>query len=51
MGVIVLPDQVAVGGSHQAFDEYGDLKDEKMKAMVEGLGIKLTEFLRTHKSK
>lgn len=51
MGVIVLPDQVAVGGSHQAFDENGDLVDEKMKALVEGLGVTLTEFLTTHKSK
>jgi NAD(P)H-dependent FMN reductase len=45
MGVIVLPSQVAVGNSFQAFDNDGNFKDEKMRERVEGLGIELSNFL------
>ena len=40
MGVIVLPDQVAVSDSYRAFDDDGNLADEKLHAKVEGLGEK-----------
>lgn len=45
IGVIVLPDQVAVGKAHEAFDEDGHLKEPKQQAAVEKLGINTTEIL------
>jgi NAD(P)H-dependent FMN reductase len=45
MGVIVLPEQVAVSGSFQAFDDEGNFIDEKMKKRVEKLGANLAEML------
>ncbi len=50
IGVIVLPDQVAVSGADQAFDEQGSLTDEKQQARVTGLGTTLAEFLRKQNS-
>ncbi len=35
IGVLVLPDQLAVGQAHQAFDADGRLKDEKQRATLE----------------
>lgn len=45
IGVIVLPDQVAVPQAHEAFQADGTLKDPKRQAAVEGLGRTLAEFL------
>ena len=45
IGVMVLPDQRAIGGAMDAFDETGHLKDEKQKASIEGLGTQLAEVL------
>jgi NAD(P)H-dependent FMN reductase len=45
IGVIVLPDQVAVPQAHEAFHADGTLKDPKRQAAVEGLGRALAEFL------
>ncbi len=38
IGVIVLPDQIAVPQAFEAFDEAGELKDSKQQAKVQGLG-------------
>ena len=45
IGVIVLPDQIAVAQAHEAFNPDGPLKDPKRQAGIEGLGRTLTEFL------
>ena len=45
MGVIVLPAQVAVSKSFQAFDDNGNFNDEKMQEKVEKLGANVTEML------
>lgn len=41
IGVLVLPDQEAIGNAHQAFDENGNLKDESQQASILQLGRKL----------
>ncbi|MEO2018758.1 MAG: NAD(P)H-dependent oxidoreductase [Fuerstiella sp.] len=38
IGVIVLPDQIAVSRAFDAFDDDGQLKDEKQQARVQALG-------------
>jgi NAD(P)H-dependent FMN reductase len=38
IGVVVLPDQLAVGRAHEAFGADGRLKDERQHAAVEALG-------------
>ena len=45
IGVLVIPDQVAVGGAHTAFDEDGDLVDESRRASIRGLGESVTKLL------
>lgn len=45
IGVIVLPDQKAISNAFQAFDETGNLKDEKQRSDVQHLGSKLTTIL------
>lgn len=37
IGVLVLPDQLAIGRAHEAFDETGALKDARQAAGVEAL--------------
>jgi chromate reductase len=46
IGVLVLPDQVAISKAHDAFDASGILKDGKQQASVEALGGSLTDLLR-----
>lgn len=41
IGVLVLPDQKAIGNAHQAFDEHGKLKDESQQESILQLGRKL----------
>ena len=48
IGVIVLPDQVAVSAAHEAFDESGKLKDPKRAAQVAGVARGLAGFLLKH---
>jgi len=45
IGTLVLPDQKAVGNAYQAFDENGNLKDEKQRTDIYNLGSKLATFL------
>ena len=46
IGVIVLPDQVAVPQAHEAFDSQGALKDAKLAAKVKSLAESLVETTR-----
>lgn len=48
MGVIVLPEQVAVPKAHEAFDADGRLKDERFAKQVTEVARKLAEFLKKH---
>ena len=45
IGVIVLPDQIAVAKAHEAFQPDGSLVDPKRQAGVLGLGKTLASFL------
>ena len=45
IGVIVLPDQVAIGAAHEVFDDAGLIKDERKAAQVASLARGLTNFL------
>jgi chromate reductase, NAD(P)H dehydrogenase (quinone) len=45
IGVLVLPDQVAVPRAFEAFNPDGSLKDAKQQASVTGLGDKLARIL------
>jgi chromate reductase len=45
IGVTVLPDQRAVPGAFSAFDDAGQLKDEKLRQSVQALGTKLANVL------
>jgi len=45
LGVIVLPDQIAVAKAHEAFQPDGSLVDPKRQAGVEGLGKTLASFI------
>jgi hypothetical protein len=50
IGVIVLPDQLALGAAYEAFDDAGKLKDEKKHKQVAGIAKSLVNFLSKHKS-
>ena len=45
LGMIVLPDQIAVSQAFNAFDPTGNLNDAKQQASVEGLGSTLAAFI------
>ena len=45
IGVIVLPEQIAVAKASEAFNADGSLKDPKQQAGIEGLGHTLVSFL------
>ncbi len=48
IGVIVLPDQVAVSKAHEAFDEKGGIKDERSAKQVTRVAQGLVDFLKKH---
>lgn len=50
IGVVVLPDQIAVPTAHEAFAPDGSLVDPKQHAAVRGLGVTLAQFLATVKA-
>jgi NAD(P)H-dependent FMN reductase len=45
LGVLVLPDQIAVARAHEAFRPDGSLLDPRQQAGIEGLGKTLASFL------
>jgi len=45
IGVIVLPEQMAVSKAHEAFDATGKLKDPKQEVAVKKIGANLADFL------
>jgi NAD(P)H-dependent FMN reductase len=45
LGVIVLPEQIAVAKAHEALQPDGSLRDPKQQAGIEGLGHTLASFL------
>ncbi|MEE8054714.1 MAG: NAD(P)H-dependent oxidoreductase [Gammaproteobacteria bacterium] len=45
IGVLVIPDQVAVGEAHKAFGPDGNFVDEKIQESVKGLGKDVTKLL------
>jgi len=45
IGVIVLPDQIAVSKAHESFAPDGSLKDTSQQAGIEGLGRTLASFV------
>ena len=46
IGVIVLPDQMALSKADQSFDTAGKLKDPKQEAGIKNIGAALAEFLK-----
>ena len=46
IGVLVIPDQVAVGEAHTTFDAGGVLIDEGRRASIQGLGQSVAKLLR-----
>jgi NAD(P)H-dependent FMN reductase len=44
--VLVLPDQVALSFAHEAFTMDGNLKDIKLQARVEGLGVAVADLIK-----
>lgn len=50
IGVIVLPDQIAVPKAHEAFDDAGQLRDAKLRDGVHGLGRTLASTVRKLKT-
>lgn len=45
IGVLVLPEQKAVPGAYQAFDENDNLQDEALRIAVRELGIRLADVV------
>lgn len=45
IGVLVIPDQIAVPGAMKVFDEQGQLTDDAQRKGVEGLGASLAQLL------
>lgn len=48
IGVMVLPDQVSIPKAHEAFDDQGALKEERLAKQVRGVAESLVAFLKKH---
>lgn len=46
LGMVVVPDRVAVGRAHEAFDEQGVIKDPAQRRSLEELGAKTARFVQ-----
>jgi len=46
IGVIVIPEQVAIPKAYEAFNEDGSLKDQKHQEQVRNIGARVTEVTR-----
>jgi chromate reductase len=46
IGVLVLPDQVAISKAHEAFNESGQLQNVKQQNSIEALGSNLAQMLQ-----
>lgn len=46
LGVLVIPQQRAVGGAANAFDADGKLQDSAQQAAVEGIGVRVVDLVR-----
>lgn len=46
INVLVVPNQIAVSGAADAFDEKGNLKDEKKQAQVIAIGLRVAEVTK-----
>lgn len=46
IGVLVLPDQVAISKAHEAFNEAGQLQNVKQQNSIEALGSNLAQMLQ-----
>ncbi len=51
IGVIVLPDQIAIPKAHEAFNEDGTLKDPKQQSTVQNLARTLTQVITKLRTK
>lgn len=49
IGVMVLPDQMAISKAHEALDSLGKLKDPKQETAVKQIGANLVDFLTRFK--
>lgn len=45
IGVMILPDQIAVARAHEAFDENNSLKDKKQEEQVKKIGANVAKIL------
>lgn len=44
LGVLVVPNQIAIAAAHQAFNEAGDLVDQDKQAAVKALGAQIADI-------
>ncbi|MBV8636118.1 MAG: FMN reductase, partial [Burkholderiaceae bacterium] len=42
LGLLVIPESIALGAAHTAFDESGSLKDPKVDKIAKSVGAALT---------
>jgi NAD(P)H-dependent FMN reductase len=45
LGCLVIPEQMAVSAAHLAFDDRGQLKDDKVREGVEAVGVGVADLL------
>ena len=48
LGVLVIPQQRALGGAHMAFGEDGGLKDATQQAAIETIAARVVDLVRRH---
>jgi chromate reductase len=48
--MVVVPAEFALGVAHEAFDENGQLKDDRAATMAKGVGLAVAKMVEMHKS-